>query len=131
MSFQYPLEVRFRDLDGLGHVNNAVYLTYFETLRLHFALELLGVAHLAEVPFILGEISVRFLKPVFFGDQLQGSVDVSRIGHKSFTMIYTIKRGNEIVTQGSTELIWFDYKTQRSVLIPDSFRQQVASYQRA
>ncbi len=59
MSFQYPLEVRFRDLDGLGHVNNAVYLSYFETLRLHFALELLGVAHLAEVPFILGEAAVR------------------------------------------------------------------------
>ncbi|XSG73229.1 acyl-CoA thioesterase [Herpetosiphon llansteffanensis] len=131
MAFEYPLEVRFRDLDGLGHVNNAVYLTYFETLRLQFAIELLGAVNLADVPFILGEATVRYLKPVFFGDQLQGSVDISRIGNKSFTMLYTLKRGNEIVTQGATELIWFDFKSQRSVPIPDSFRQQVADYQRA
>ncbi|MFD3165805.1 acyl-CoA thioesterase [Herpetosiphon sp. NSE202] len=131
MAFEYPIEVRFRDLDGLGHVNNAVYLTYFETLRLKFAIELLGAVELADVPFILGEATVRYLIPVFFGDQLQGSVEVSRIGNKSFTMLYTLKRGNEIVTQGSTELIWFDFKTQRSVPIPDSFRQQVANYQGA
>ena len=131
MAFEYPLEVRFRDLDGLGHVNNAVYLTYFETLRLQFAIELLGAVDLADVPFILGEATVRYLKPVFFGDQLQGTVEVSRIGTKSFTMLYTLKRANEIVTQGSTELIWFDFKTQRSMPIPDSFRQQVADYQRA
>ncbi|WP_110513998.1 acyl-CoA thioesterase [Herpetosiphon llansteffanensis] len=131
MAFEYPLEVRFRDLDGLGHVNNAVYLTYFETLRLQFAIELLGAVNLADVPFILGEATVRYLKPVFFGDQLQGSVEVSRIGNKSFTMLYTLKRGNEIVTQGATELIWFDFKSQRSVPIPAAFRQQVADYQRA
>ncbi|MBM7842329.1 acyl-CoA thioesterase [Herpetosiphon giganteus] len=131
MAFEYPIEVRFRDLDGLGHVNNAVYLTYFETLRLQFAIELLGAVELADVPFILGEATVRYLMPVFFGDQLQGSVEVSRIGTKSFTMLYTLKRGNEIVTQGSTELIWFDFKSQRSVPIPDSFRQQVATYQGA
>ncbi|KPL88982.1 acyl-CoA thioesterase [Herpetosiphon geysericola] len=131
MAFEYPIEVRFRDLDGLGHVNNAVYLTYFETLRLQFAIELLGAVELADVPFILGEATVRYLKPVFFGNQLQGRVEVSRIGTKSFTLLYTLKRGNEIVTQGSTELIWFDFKTQRSVPIPDSFRQQVANYQGA
>ncbi len=131
MAFEYPIEVRFRDLDGLGHVNNAVYLTYFETLRLQFAIELLGAVELADVPFILGEATVRYLMPVFFGDQLQGSVEVSRIGTKSFTMLYTLKRGNETVTQGSTELIWFDFKSQRSVPIPDSFRQQVANYQGA
>lgn len=127
--FKQPIDIRFCDLDGLGHVNNAVYLSYFEALRLNYGFTLFGSKQLEAIPFILGEITVRYLKPVFFGDQIIGSAWVSRIGSKSFTLEYAIHRGDELVTKGSSELVWFDYANNKTIEIPDSFRQRVAALQ--
>ena len=127
--YTQPLEVRFRDTDGLGHVNNAVYLTYFEMLRVSYGLQLIDGERLEDVQFILGEATVRYLKPVFYGDTIMGAVRVSRLGGKSFTMQYELRRGDELVTSGTTDLVWFDYASQRSIPLPDTFRQRVREIQ--
>ena len=129
--FICPLEVRFRDTDGLGHVNNAVYLTYFEIVRVAYGLKLLEGSRLEDIPFILGEATVRYKEPVFYGDQLMAATRVSRIGTKSFTMQYELRRADTVVTSGSTELVWFDYAAQRSQTIPETFKQRVAEIQGA
>ena len=56
-SFPYvvEIEVAFRDLDAMGHVNNAVYLSYLETARINFMVDLLDLKGLGELPIILAE----------------------------------------------------------------------------
>ena len=127
--FTMPVEVRFRDTDGLGHVNNAVYLSYFESVRVKYGLQLVDGKELQDIHFILGEATVRYRKPIFFGDEIIAAVRVSRIGSKSFTMQYELRRGAEVVTTGSTELVWYDYENDRSILIPDTFKQRVYNLQ--
>ena len=124
-----PIDVRWRDLDGLGHVNNAVYLTYFETARCAYALELLGGTRLEDITFILGESTIRYLKPAHFGDDLVIGARVERIGTKSFVLAYELRREGEVICAGSSIQVWYDYAADRSIPVPDSFRQRVAAVQ--
>lgn len=130
MQFPYtmPLRVTFRDLDVLGHVNNAVYLTYFEQARIGYGLQLIGSPDVADLAFILAEATVTYLKPAFFGDDLLMGVRVAEIGTKSFVMEYGLQRpaSGEQIARGRTVQVWFNYATQRSEPVPQSFRDAVA-----
>ena len=51
--YQYELDVVFRDLDAMGHVNNAVYFTYLETARLRYLMDLLALPEIGAIPVIM------------------------------------------------------------------------------
>ncbi len=125
--YSLPIIVAFRDIDALGHVNNAVYLSYFEQARISYSFRLVNGATVKDLTFILAEASVSYLRPVYFGDQLEIGVRVSEIGTKSFVMEYGVRNQHaDIVARGRTVQVWFDYETRRSVPVPDEFRQNVA-----
>ena len=121
-----PVAVEFRDIDALGHVNNAVYLSYFEQARIGYSLKLINTSALHDLTFILAEANVTYLRPVFFGDQIEVGVRVSEIGTKSFVMEYGVRNQHgETVARGRTVQVWFDYESRRSVPVPDEFRRNV------
>src|SRR5687767_1853285 len=88
--YKVTIEVSFRDLDAMGHVNNAVYLSYMETARIKFLVDLLAVTSLHDLPVIMAEATCTFKSPAFFGEQLTVGVGISRFGSKSFDMTYRI-----------------------------------------
>lgn len=126
-----PLEIRFRDTDRLGHVNNAVYLTYFEQGRVHFFDELLGLeVKWNEQGLILANAQVNFLRPVHLEDNIAVDIDVKRLGTKSFELGYRIIRltdSAEMAT-GSTVLVCFDYLENSSIAIPPSWREALERF---
>lgn len=125
-----PIDVRFRDVDSLGHVNNAVYLTYFEEGRVAYGMQLAGVSSLSDLRFIVAEATVSYKRPAFFRERLLLGVRVGEIGNKSFVMEYELCReSGEVVATGRTVQVWYDYTAQRSAPVPDSFRQAVAQIQ--
>lgn len=125
--YNVPVTVAFRDLDVLGHVNNAVYLTYFEQARVGYGLQLCGALLPRDLAFIVAEATVTYLRPALFGDQLDVGVRVSNIGTKSFVMEYGIaRRGDgELIARGRTVQVWFNYAEQRSEPVPADFRAAV------
>lgn len=130
MGYPYtvPLRVAFRDLDALGHVNNAVYLTYFEHARVGYSLQLSGGSRVSDLALILAEATVTFLKPAQYGDELLVGVRVAEIGTKSFVMEYGLQRPatGDLLARGRTVQVWFNYATGHSEPVPQSFRQAVA-----
>ncbi|MBU0987706.1 MAG: acyl-CoA thioesterase, partial [Proteobacteria bacterium] len=68
--FTIDIEVRFRDLDAMGHVNNAVYFTYFEEGRKNFSHQVFNLSELSEFTFIMAHIRCDFLKPVKLSDRV-------------------------------------------------------------
>ncbi len=126
--FTMPITVAFRDLDMLGHVNNAVYLSYFESARIAYGLHLVGALDVARLSFIVAEATVTYLRQAGYGDELEAGARVSRIGTKSFTMEYGLRdrRSGELVARGSTVLVWFDYAANRSMPVTEAFRAAVA-----
>ena len=87
--FKIQIHVRFRDIDGMGHVNNAVFFTYFEEGRKAFFQKISTGSDLAIFPFILAHIGCDFLSPIKLDTLLSLEMWVKEIGNKSFGLGYT------------------------------------------
>ena len=77
-----PVTPRFRDTDAMGHLNNAVYVTYFEVARMAYWRALTGTRNYHEVPFILAHTTIDFRSPAFVYEQLAVGIRVSRLGNR-------------------------------------------------
>ena len=77
-----PIVPRFRDTDAMGHLNNAVYLTYFEVARTAYWTELTGTRNYHEVPFILAHTTIDFRSPAFVYEVLEVGIRVARLVHE-------------------------------------------------
>ncbi|MEO7913123.1 MAG: acyl-CoA thioesterase [Roseiflexaceae bacterium] len=133
-SFPYKviIEVAFRDLDAMGHVNNAVYLSYMETARIKFLVDLLAVTSLHDLPVIMAEATCTFKAPAFFGELLTVGVGVSRFGSKSFDMAYQIDAGDgRLIALGRTVQVMYDYAAAQTIVMPEAFKAKILTFQGA
>jgi len=116
-----PIHIRFRDCDPLGHVNNAVYLTYLETAR--FALwKAQGVDGV-----ILARAEVDFRSQARQGDTLEVRARLEGFGRSSFRYEYEIVDvpSGRIVVTAKTVQVHFDYETQQPVEVSDELRRRL------
>jgi acyl-CoA thioester hydrolase len=118
-----PIQVRFRDLDALGHVNNAVYLTYLEVARAAYFSRLepdwVGKGH-----FILARAEVDFLRPILLQDPVEVGVRVVRLGRSSFDMEYLVLAAGEEAARGKTVQVWLE--GGRPAPLPQEVRARIA-----
>ena len=135
--FTHQLEVRFRDCDPMGHVNNAVYLTYLEQARFHhwratgLARRALdspaapGAAAPEDVPgVIIARVEIDYRRPAKYGDLLHIHLGVAAIGRTSFTYEYEIvDAAGALVATAKTVIVRFDYAAGKPVPIPEDLRQ--------
>ena len=136
-----PIQVRWRDLDALGHVNNAVYLTYFELARLGYIRALLGED--AEVDprtllsvdfqFILAEVMCHYRSPATLRDRLAATIWVSQVGRKSFVFEYRItdEVTGRLIAEGCSTQVWFDYAAGESRPVPKEIMMRMERLQEA
>ena len=123
------IEVRFRDLDAMGHVNNAVYFTYMEIARTRFFLGLTNLADPLQLPVIIAEASCTYMSPARYNDFLQVAVNVTRIDGKSFELRYEMSnQENRSIANGRTVMVAYDYKVRRPIRIPENLRKSLESY---
>jgi len=129
--FQRPIKVIFRDLDGMRHVNHAVYLTYCEAARNEYWIEITGIRNVDEYDFVLAELTARYLAPAQLGDELLVSCGVTELRRSSFLMgheIYRADTGERIFEMTSAQVM-FDYEAGKSIPIPEQRRKQVEEYE--
>ena len=122
-AYRHRLSVRFRDCDAMGHVNHAVYFTYFEQCRLTFWREVTG-APSPHTRVIIARAECDYRAPAHFGDELEIRVGIGDLGRSSFTLEYEIvKTAGEVrVATGKTVLVSYDYDQGTSVPLPDATR---------
>lgn len=126
-----PLEVRFRDIDAMGHVNNAVYFTYFEEARKAFVLEVFGIQDPKDYFFILASIRCNFFLPIKLKDTIEAIIYVGEIGNKSFTFKYKIRKNtdpNVVFSEGESIQVFYDYKEGKAKPIPEDIKNILKSY---
>jgi acyl-CoA thioester hydrolase len=125
--FVHTERVRFRDLDAMGHVNNAVFLTYIESARVAFLQHLGAAATLEDMSIIVARIEIDFRAPVGFGDEVDISVRTSRFGGKSFDLDYDLRVGHTVVAEAKSVLVAYDYGRGEAVELPDEWRRKLAA----
>jgi acyl-CoA thioester hydrolase len=126
-AYRHRLSVRFRDCDAMGHVNHAVYFTYFEQCRLTFWHEATGTPS-PHTRVIVARAACDYRAPAHFGDELEVRLKVGRIGGSSFTLTYEIGRvaDDRIVATGETVMVSYDYAAAAPVPLPDATRALLA-----
>src|ERR1017187_1225456 len=88
---RYAIEIRFADMDALGHVNNANHFTYLEQARIDYFKTVIGEnINWADTGLILARAEIDYKNPIVLGDFVIVYTKVSRIGNKSFDLIYSI-----------------------------------------
>jgi acyl-CoA thioester hydrolase len=122
-AYRHRLSVRFRDCDAMGHVNHAVYLTYFEQGRLTFWRELTGAAS-PHTRVIIARAECDYRSPAHFGDELEVRVAVGEIGRSSFSLLYEIANAatERVVATGKTVMVAYDYTAGASTPLPAATR---------
>jgi acyl-CoA thioester hydrolase len=131
--FTLPIRVRFRDTDMMGHVNNAVYLTYFEAGRVEWWIALTGNPSLEDLPFILARTEIDFLAEARAAEDLTLGVRAGRLGNKSFDLEYLLVRDADgtPVARGRSVQVMFDYESKQAQLLDDETRRMIGEFEGA
>jgi acyl-CoA thioester hydrolase len=130
-----PIQLRFKDVDKLGHVNNANHLTYIELARIKYFEDVIGVEANwnQQQGIILAHISIDYKAPLFLQDQVFVYTRCSKLGKKSIELSWVIVREKpnteEIIAQGIAVLVFYDYEENKTIEIPDLQKQKIIQFE--
>ncbi|MFB6090399.1 MAG: acyl-CoA thioesterase [Halobellus sp.] len=125
-SIEYPYEthheVRFRDLDAVGHVNNVVYATYCEQCRVRFLEEVLD-ERAASLSVVVAHLELDYRRPIEGIGTVTVSMAPGEIGESSFELSYELTFDGDVVATGSSVQVTVDADSGASVPLPDRWRE--------
>ena len=121
--FTFPIEVRFRDLDAIGHVNNAVYLTYLESARLAWWRQVTGRERF---DMMLARVEVDYRSPVVFGENLVVGIRCGSMRRSSFVLELEVREETtgRLVAESRKVCVHFDHDAGRSSPLPTELRER-------
>jgi acyl-CoA thioester hydrolase len=123
--------VRWDDLDGFGHVNNASYLTYIQEARANFTWYSRKEAGLEPVfsDMVVGRAEVDFIVPIYEGGfDLDVAIWVAKIGNSSFDLVYELSSPLGLHARGRTVQVAVSMETQKSRPLSPEERDFLTGY---
>lgn len=125
---EVKIQVRFNDLDGYGHVNNSVYLSYLEIARCNAFAGIFGTCMERGLWFVLVSAELKYKKFIKYGDEVFVLVKIGDISGVKFSFDYSVHDGNGAVyAEAKTVHAIFDSKTGRPIRIDDDVRSVIES----
>ena len=125
MVFRTEVKVRFRDLDAMGHVNNAAYFTFMEQARTEYYMRYAKARRLDEIEFILASAKCDFKAPIPWGETVVVSAWPTRLGNTSFSLAYELrsKENGTLFATGESVQVAYDYQAKRPKPLPADLRK--------
>jgi acyl-CoA thioester hydrolase len=125
--------VRFADIDAMGHVNNAVYLNYFEQARMAFFNDSVGSDwDWRKDGIVLARNEVDYISPIFLQDNVSIETLVESIGRKSMTLSYEVFKAKgekrHLFAKGKSVIVSFNYLLGKTTEIPERWRESFLLY---
>ncbi len=126
-----PLRPRFRDTDAMGHINNAVYVTYLEVARQEYWRAFRDDENYRVVPFILARVEIDFRSEALMHETLELCIRCSFIGGKSFGFEYEIReqRTRRLVVAATSVQVFYDYAAKTSIPCPPEMRARFEAFE--
>ena len=129
-----PIQVRWGDMDALGHVNNATFLTYLEQARINYVREIqLWQGDGDGIGLIMARCVIDYKLPLFAGDDVYVFTRCARLGNRSFDTAQWIMRLKdeqlELAAQATVTGVVYDYRAGKSTLMPDEWRAKIKAYE--
>ncbi len=126
-----PMEATFRDIDFFGHVNNAVYFSYFEWARTQLWFELTGQRAPGDISFIVARAECDFRQPIVM-EPFEVRVRIDEMRATSMDFVYEIRKddGRQLAASGRTVVVLYDWDKRSKTPIPEELRGKVKAFQR-
>ncbi|MGQ1787340.1 MULTISPECIES: acyl-CoA thioesterase [unclassified Saccharicrinis] len=123
-----PVQIRFNDIDGLGHVNNATVQEYFDLGRLGYFNKVFdNHVNWNEFGAVVASIKTDFLAPIFLNETLFVKTKIKMIGDKSMQLVqHIVDKKGTIKATCSSVMVGYDPKTHTSRVIPETWRLSIA-----
>lgn len=115
MGFSLPIEVRFRDLDSLGHVNHAVFISYLEHARNRWWAGYLDGRPFQEEGYLIARVEIDYRKPILVGDPVRVDLRCTHVGHSSFALGFRLIRSTDevVLAEGESVQVMMDFAAGR------------------
>jgi acyl-CoA thioester hydrolase len=125
----YQPEIRFSDIDALGHVNNAIYLTYFEQTRIYYFGSLISEKwDWNKFGLLVARNEIEYKAPILLNDKVSIHLGCKHIGTKSFSLDYRVEveRGSQkfVACVGASVMVSFDHQQNVTTAIPEIWREK-------
>ena len=128
--YETELQVRFRDLDAMGHVNNAVYATYLEQARVDYYADVLGVG-LDDIDTVLVNLEIDYRHEVTLADEtVTVAMGVRSIGESSVVVGYELRAGDRVAATAETTQVYVDPEAGTSRPLPEDWVEKMESRRR-
>ena len=133
--FELPIQMRWNDLDPLGHVNNAIFITYFEYGRSQYMLKASSIWDWTKNMFLIGDVQAAFHKELtLLHTDARVLVRTHSFGNKSFVLEYAVCSGSKdnpiLHSHGKTTQIMFDTKSRSTIEIPQWLREEISAFEK-
>jgi acyl-CoA thioester hydrolase len=128
--FHYAVDVRFRDIDAMGHAHHSLPLVYAEEARAAYWRDVAGRADISETDYVLVEVTVRYHRRIRFPGRLDVALRTARIGAKSIVMEFEIRDENgDLLASGQTVQVMYDFGAQISAAVAPDLRARIESFE--
>jgi acyl-CoA thioester hydrolase len=129
--FTLPIQVRFNDVDIMGHVSNTVYLNYYDQGKVEYFDHILPDLDFLNIGVVDASIKIDYLLPIFMRYKIYVETRIAVLGHKSFTMEHILVNceTGEILSTCTAVIVCFDVKTSKSRVIPEHWRKQIIEHE--
>lgn len=127
-----PIQIRFNDIDPLGHINNNEYFSYFDLGKTTYFEELRGLAvNWLEGFIVIAHMDVDFLRPIFYKEQIVVDSKITKLGEKSGVFLQQIRnvKTGEVKCRCESVFVTFDAETQKPVSIPPLWREAISKFE--
>lgn len=125
-----PIQVRFSDVDIMGHVSNTVYQTYYDAGKMSYFEAVLPQLDFKSVGIVGASVSIEYLLPIFMKTRILVETRVSVIGTKSLTFEHLLvnEHTGEILSTCKAVLVCFSITEQKSIPVPEAWRKSILAY---
>jgi acyl-CoA thioester hydrolase len=129
--FSLPIQVRFNDVDIMGHVSNTVYLNYFDAGKIDYFDNILPDLDYVNIGVVGASIKTEYLKPIAMRDEIYVETRISVLGTKSFTMEHRLvnMENGELLSTCTAVIVCYDVHNKHSQPIPENWRQNIINHE--
>lgn len=129
------IQIRFKDVDKMGHVNNANHFTYCEIARTEYFKQVFDKykPDWEHTGIILAKAEMEYKLPILFHDDLYCFTKVTRLGGKSFDIENVLakltEKGLVLLAKGKFIMVCMNYKENLTIDIPTEWREDMEKFE--
>lgn len=128
-----PVQIRFNDIDILGHVNNTVYLSFYDTGKAYYFNAVKhGNMDWQKVDTVIANINCTYMSSIVFGEDIEVLTRCTSMSEKSFVLLQVLRERNTHVVKSvcETVMVCYDPAKHESMPMPEQWRRDLQEYER-